>query len=124
MSSHPVAASPSPTAGRRHSPRHARLQRKYGADARVQITIRQIGGPLSGARVRYNTAVATAPVNAQAMTLEDIALYEPKTRDPLCAPYRDYTVCGMGPPTSGGVAVLQVHVAHRQRDDGRFGYLS
>jgi len=53
-------------------------------------------------------AVATAPVNAQAMTLEDIALYEPKTRDPLCAPYRDYTVCGMGPPTSGGVAVLQV----------------
>ncbi|QYJ07345.1 gamma-glutamyltransferase [Qipengyuania flava] len=43
-----------------------------------------------------------------AMTLADITGYEAKTRDALCGDYRGYTVCTMGPPTSGGVAVLQI----------------
>ncbi|HCO46300.1 MAG TPA: gamma-glutamyltransferase, partial [Erythrobacter sp.] len=43
-----------------------------------------------------------------AMTYADITGYEAKTRDAVCAPYRAYRVCTMGPPTSGGVAVLQM----------------
>ncbi|MEL6878441.1 MAG: gamma-glutamyltransferase, partial [Pseudomonadota bacterium] len=31
-----------------------------------------------------------------------------KLRDPVCARYRAYKVCGMGPPSSGGVAVAQM----------------
>lgn len=42
------------------------------------------------------------------MTVSDIVSYKAKERDAVCAPYREYKVCGMGPPTSGGVAVLQM----------------
>ena len=38
-------------------------------------------------------------------TLADLANYRAKHRDPVCAPYRAYIVCGMGPPSSGGIAV-------------------
>jgi gamma-glutamyltranspeptidase / glutathione hydrolase len=39
------------------------------------------------------------------MTLEDLAGYTVKSREPLCAPYRGKDVCGMPPPSSGGIAV-------------------
>ena len=28
-------------------------------------------------------------------------------REPVCGQYRAYRVCGMGPPSSGGIAVVQ-----------------
>ncbi len=43
-----------------------------------------------------------------AMTAADIAGYEAKMREPVCLDYRAHRVCSMGPPTSGGVAVLQM----------------
>jgi gamma-glutamyltranspeptidase/glutathione hydrolase len=42
------------------------------------------------------------------MTAADITTYQPRERAPVCAPYRAYRVCGMGPPSSGGVAVAQM----------------
>jgi len=42
------------------------------------------------------------------MNTRDIAGYRAKEREALCAPYRAYRVCAMGPPTSGGIAVLQI----------------
>lgn len=39
------------------------------------------------------------------MTLDDLATYEAKTREPLCTPYRDFEICGMPNPSSGGAAV-------------------
>lgn len=42
------------------------------------------------------------------MTAADIAAYQPKEREPVCTRYRVYKVCGMGPPSSGGVAVAQM----------------
>ncbi|MDY7096830.1 MAG: gamma-glutamyltransferase [Pseudomonadota bacterium] len=42
------------------------------------------------------------------MTTADIASYEAKLRDPVCSTYRKYKICGMGPPSSGGVAVSQM----------------
>ena len=46
--------------------------------------------------------------NPGAMTLQDLAGYEAKRRDIICAPYRNYRLCGMPPPTSGGTAVIQI----------------
>jgi gamma-glutamyltranspeptidase/glutathione hydrolase len=43
-----------------------------------------------------------------AMTGEDLAGYRAVERDPVCAPYRAWRICGMSPPSSGGVAVLQM----------------
>lgn len=42
------------------------------------------------------------------MTATDITAYQPKVRDPVCIGYRVYRVCGMGPPSSGGIAVAQM----------------
>ena len=42
------------------------------------------------------------------MTADDVTAYTAKERPPVCAPYRVYTVCGMGPPSSGGIAVAQM----------------
>ncbi|MCR9178664.1 MAG: gamma-glutamyltransferase [Erythrobacteraceae bacterium] len=43
-----------------------------------------------------------------AMTETDVRAYIAKERAPVCARYRVYRVCGMGPPSSGGVAVAQI----------------
>jgi gamma-glutamyltranspeptidase/glutathione hydrolase len=42
------------------------------------------------------------------LSLADLAEYRPIKREAVCGPYRVWTICGMGPPSSGGVAVLQV----------------
>ena len=39
------------------------------------------------------------------MTMEDLAGYTAKKREPLCTPYRGKEICGMPPPSSGGIAV-------------------
>lgn len=51
--------------------------------------------------------VRTAP-NPGDLVESDLAQYRAKEREPVCAPYRRWKVCGMPPPSSGGVAVLQV----------------
>ncbi|MDX5402173.1 MAG: gamma-glutamyltransferase, partial [Rhodobacterales bacterium] len=38
----------------------------------------------------------------------DLAIYRVKERPPVCAPYRFWQVCGMGPPSSGALAVGQI----------------
>jgi gamma-glutamyltranspeptidase/glutathione hydrolase len=40
-------------------------------------------------------------------TLADMSGYQAKKRDPVCIDYRAYKVCGMGPPSSGAIAVSQ-----------------
>jgi gamma-glutamyltranspeptidase / glutathione hydrolase len=53
-------------------------------------------------------AVTTAtPRNGQ-MTLDDLATYQAQKRPVPCLDYRDSKVCSMGPPSSGGIAVLQI----------------
>ena len=64
----------------------------------------------------YTGAVAekvVATVNGAAhnpsrMTLADLATYRAKERAPVCGTYRVYRICGMGPPSSGGIAVLMI----------------
>ncbi len=46
--------------------------------------------------------------NPSKMTLGDLASYDAVPRAPVCVKYRVYRVCGMGPPSSGGVAVLMI----------------
>ncbi len=53
-------------------------------------------------------AVRHAPVNPGGMTLADLAHYKALERAPVCDTYRQERVCSMGPPSSGGIAVLQV----------------
>ncbi len=53
-------------------------------------------------------AVNGAAQNPSKMTLADLASYRAKERAPICGTYRVYKVCGMGPPSAGGIAVLMI----------------
>ncbi|AGP82116.1 gamma-glutamyltranspeptidase [Alteromonas mediterranea MED64] len=53
-------------------------------------------------------AVNSAEINPGQMTLEDLASYEPVKREPVCGLYHDKRICGMAPPSSGGVNVYQI----------------
>lgn len=70
-------------------------------------------GPLAEA---VSTAVQTAPVAPGDLTTTDMAAYRAIERPPVCAPYRIWTVCGMGPPSSGAVTILQI-LAMLERTD-------
>jgi gamma-glutamyltranspeptidase/glutathione hydrolase len=61
-------------------------------------------GPIAEAIVH---AVRSHPTNPGRLTLQDLAGYTPKVREPICGPYRGLRICGMPPESSGTVAVLQ-----------------
>ena len=46
--------------------------------------------------------------NAGGLAEADFAAYQVKTREAVCTDYRQWRVCGMPPPSSGGVAVAQM----------------
>ncbi|MDA0107756.1 gamma-glutamyltransferase [Vibrio mediterranei] len=65
----------------------------------------------------YKGPVATAIVNAVQkeaasnpgkLSLADLANYQVKNRQAVCAPYKQYDVCGMGPPSSGALTLGQI----------------
>jgi gamma-glutamyltranspeptidase / glutathione hydrolase len=53
-------------------------------------------------------AVQGDPRQRGKLSVEDLANYRAKERDPVCSFYRAYRVCGAGLPSSGGVTVSQV----------------
>lgn len=64
-------------------------------------------GPIAKAivsRLQQAAGDSGAPV----LTLEDMARYRAVERDGICVPYRTWKVCGMAPPSAGGVAILQI----------------
>ena len=69
-----------------------------------------------GADAFYQGAIARGIVetvrgaanNPGAISYADLAAYRAIERRPVCAPYRAWRVCGMGPPSSGGLAVAQI----------------
>ena len=73
-----------------------RLIAAKGADAFYK-------GPIAASIVK---TVSTADANPTALTLADLAAYKAEVRDPVCGTYRQYKICGMGPPSSGGTGVL------------------
>ncbi|MDO8277594.1 MAG: gamma-glutamyltransferase family protein [Burkholderiaceae bacterium] len=65
--------------------------------------------------------VRSHPGNPGRMALADLSAYKARKREPLCVDYRvrraaaaisaddrDYRICGMPPPSSGGIAVAQI----------------
>ncbi len=54
------------------------------------------------------TAVSTAKHNPAPMTLADVSAMTAPAQPAVCGEYRDYRICGMGPPTSGGTTVFAI----------------
>lgn len=69
-----------------------------------------------GASAFYSGPIAEAIVdtvrmsgkNSGVLSLADLANYHVKERRPVCVSYRALDVCGMGPPSSGAVAIGQM----------------
>jgi gamma-glutamyltranspeptidase / glutathione hydrolase len=62
-------------------------------------------GPIADDVVR---AVRSNPRHAGRLAQSDLAAYQPRERDPVCVGYRSWTVCGMAPPSSGGISIAQI----------------
>ncbi|MDF1586719.1 gamma-glutamyltransferase [Marinimicrococcus flavescens] len=71
---------------------------KDGADAFYE-------GPIARDIV---ATVRGAESNPGLLSAEDLKGYEVVERPAVCLPYRAFEVCGMGPPSSGGLAVGQI----------------
>lgn len=52
-------------------------------------------------------ALDSAELNPSKMTASDVSSYKAKDRPQVCATYRAYRICGVGPP-SGGIVVLMI----------------
>lgn len=73
-----------------------------GADALYTGSIAQAIVAKIGVAVAADGVTAITPGKT---TLADLAGYQAKKREPVCTTYRTYWVCGMGPPSSGGITV-------------------
>ncbi|BCH25593.1 gamma-glutamyltransferase [Mesorhizobium sp. L-8-3] len=98
----------------------------FGSDGKPLATGTELANPdyaatlkamaAGGADAFYKGAIAEKIVaavqghatNPGGLTLADLAGYEVKERSAVCAPYRGHQVCGMGPPSSGAIAIGQI----------------
>lgn len=51
-------------------------------------------------------AVQNSPFNPGLLSLSDLENYKPKKREVLCGPFRDYKVCSISSPSSGGSTTI------------------
>lgn len=69
-----------------------------------------------GARAFYEGSIASAivagvnghPTNPGRLSLADLRDYQAVQREPVCIDYHLWNVCGMPPPSSGGIALAQM----------------
>lgn len=83
------------------NPAYAETLRRFAREGANAFYGGQIGRDIV-ATVRGATG------NPGVLSETDMAIYQVKERSAVCAPYRGHEVCGMGPPSSGAVAVGQI----------------
>ena len=70
----------------------------------------------NGSKVFYHDYIATDIVstvnnanhNPGVLSIKDMNNYNVIERKPLCSKYKEYEVCGMGPPSSGAITIAQI----------------
>jgi gamma-glutamyltranspeptidase/glutathione hydrolase len=92
----------------------------YGKAVGERVVNRQYAQTLTalatrGASAMYEGEIAADMVRAVRshakagdLTAADVSAYRAVEREPLCGTYRVWRLCSMGPPSSGGVGVLQI----------------
>ncbi|MEO0388463.1 MAG: gamma-glutamyltransferase, partial [Pseudomonadota bacterium] len=82
------------------NPAFARALRLIAAEGAAPFYTGAIAGDI--------VAAVRTEKNPGILTLEDLAAYQVIERPAICQPYRGHSVCGMGPPSSGGLTVGQI----------------
>ncbi len=62
----------------------------------------------SGGLARRMVKAVRQDANPGQLSLNDLANYRAVEREPVCNPFFGHRVCGMGPPSSGGISLLQM----------------
>ena len=70
----------------------------------------------TGAKVFYNgkigydiiSTVKNVKINPGSLSRKDLLNYKVIERKPVCSKYRNYEICGMGPPSSGALTISQI----------------
>ena len=60
--------------------------------------------------------VQNAPGNPGVLAQLDFDTYQIRQREPVCAAYQSYDICGMGPPSSGALTIGQILAITEQYD--------
>jgi len=94
------AGRPLPVGTRLSNPELAGVLRRIAAGGASNF----YGGDLARDIV---AVVRDAPGQPGDLSLDDLAAYRPRLREPVCTPYRSFRVCSM-PPPAGGVTLLQI----------------
>jgi gamma-glutamyltranspeptidase / glutathione hydrolase len=101
-----------------YSPKPLGTTIKNPAYAQTLTTLAQGGanafytGPIAQSivdkiKVTSGGATTTVTITPGLTEMNDLADYKAVRRTPVCSTYRSTWVCGMGPPSSGGIAVAQ-----------------
>jgi len=61
-----------------------------------------------GAIAKEIVAQVQGSANPGSLSLADLQGYQAKERTPVCSDYKRWQVCGMPPPSSGGIAIAQI----------------
>lgn len=77
------------------------------AETLQAISARGSAAFYEGALAEAIVSATTTAENPGILTGEDFTAYRVKERKPACLSYRGFEVCGMGPPSSGGLTVGQ-----------------
>jgi gamma-glutamyltranspeptidase/glutathione hydrolase len=83
------------------NPEYAKTMKKLAKEGADAIYLGEIAENIAAA-VQGDLAISGD------MTVEDLANYNVVERAPVCLDYRGHNVCGMGPPSSGALAVGQI----------------
>jgi gamma-glutamyltranspeptidase/glutathione hydrolase len=77
----------------------------------LSSTLKRISEQGSSGFYKGNTAeliVAQMQRSGGLITLDDLASYKVVEREPVCGSYRQYSLCAMPPPSSGGIHLIQM----------------
>ncbi|MCL9774875.1 gamma-glutamyltransferase [Vibrio sp. S4B1] len=66
-------------------------------------------------------AVSNAKGNPGLLSQQDLTNYSVVERAPICAPYKQYDICGMGPPSSGALTIGQILMTIEEFDLAKTG---
>jgi gamma-glutamyltranspeptidase/glutathione hydrolase len=76
------------------------------ADTLSRVAEQGIDAFYTGEIAEQIAAAARAEPNPGTLTVEDIASYRAVSREVICGPFRDLTICTPSPPSSGGAQIM------------------
>lgn len=91
------------------NPAYAATLRRLAAEGAQALYRGEIAADIVAEVARSSAGEpAQWPLTPGRMTAADLAGYRAVERAPVCGDFRRWLVCGMGPPSAGGIAVAQI----------------